>query len=430
MQDLVMANVATQNKGLIARSLFLSRILYFGNRTYSYFYWFFAAYWLVSYGMSYWVPPTPTMFMIMFMPGVLQAILAMMVALRASTLLQNSQLHFVGIRKELFINLLAMCVLFSLPVFDPKNAENLIAIKLLSFMYVSIGMFLMLWLYSLQVLSMLVLVLSVPLVIFLIAKFGATLVVPIWSVLAWGYLAYWLSRSPLQRMFKFENFSNFFDYLIERLKLVKYRTLMTRVLNKEHVILMGEGDGHMNRIFYAQAFSLIFTCLYLLLMQNSKELCLWMILMHMGGSKVRMKLGQSHMKLWLFNDGDRLHQFRVTENLSFRLYAYTFITALMMLVIWIFSNPSLALHGVICLCLVQLFVIAADYYGGFILKIGNPVLLVSLLLKMTFMFALVFIHLDYVWYLVIAAVIISLGAIFRQEAKKRFVSANFTLRAS
>jgi len=430
MYDLVLRNTAPENNGLLARSLHMSRVLYFGNRSYKLFYWIFAVCWMLSYCMSAFVPPGPTVFMVMVLPGILQAILVMMVALRAATLLQNSQLHFVGIRKELFINMLVMCVLFSLPVFDPKNADNLMAVKFASFMYLSAGMFLMFWIYSLQVIPIFFLVLSVPLVIFLVPKFGAALGLLLWGVAAWGYFAYWLSRSPIQRMFKFENFTHFLDYIIERLKLAKYRAILTRVINREQVILLGEGDGYINRIFFASAFSLIFTSIYIITMQSMKELCLWMVLMHLSTSKVRIKLGQSYMKLWLLQGGDRLHQFNITENLSLRLYGYTFLTTLMMLGLWIALNPGLAMHGIICVCLVQMFVITADYYAGFMLKKGSPVLVMSLLLKMVFMLAIVFIHVDFVGYVIAALIIIVLGVIFRQDARKKFVSANFSLRAS
>lgn len=430
MHDIALKNIATENKGLIARSLLLSGVLYFSNSLYRKLYCFFAAYWLVSYGMHLAVPSTQLTMFIMFLPAILQAILAMMVGMRASSLLQNTQLHFVGIRKELFINLLVYCVLLSLPVYDPKNADNLMLAKLISFTYLGAGMLLMVWFYSLQILPLLLLVVSVVAALCLIPTFGVMFALVGWNLIAWGYFAYWLARSPLQRMFKFENFNNFMDYLVERYRLAKYRTVMTRVLRKEHVILMGEGDGHLNRILFSQVFSLIFTSLYIVAMQSMKEMCLWMIMMHLGGTKARVKIGQSHMKLWLLGGDDRQQQFQVTESLSLRLYAYTFATGLMMLAMWIITNPEFAMHGFISLCLVQLFVIAADYYHGFILKIGSPALVVLLLFKMTFMWVLAFIHLDLVWYAVMAAAIISLGAIFRSDAKKKFVSANFTLRAS
>lgn len=425
-----MSSISVSRAGLIARSFSLAKVLCIGNNIYKYLYLSCAAYWLLSYGLSFWVKPGAIMFFIMFMPSVLQAIVVMMLGMRASTLLLNSQLHLVGIRKELFINLLFVCIVMSLPVFDPKNAENLINAKIISFVFLSTSMLLMLWLFSLQILSMVLLAVIVTAALCLIPFLGLKVSLLGLSMVLWSYFTYWLWRSPLQRMFKFENFNNFMEYLVERFKLVKYRNVMNRVINKEHVILSGEGDGHINRLFYSQAFTLIFTSLYLVVMNNSPILCLWMILMHLCTSRARIKAGQSHMKLWLLNSGDRNVLFCVTEFLSLRLYGYTFLSALMMLAIWIAINPSLAIYGIICLCVAQLFVMAADYYTGFIIVTGTRSLIVTVFLKMAFTLAIVFSHFDYIWYMVLALVIILLGIMFRNDAKKRFVSANLTLRAS
>ncbi len=425
-----MSSVAVANESLIAKSLRFSKVLYFGSSIYRYLYCVFAASWVASYCVSIMAPPNATTFLLMVLPAILQSVLAMDVGIRASNLLQNPQLHLVGIRKELFVNLLVFCVLLSLPVYDPKSAQNLINAKLISFTLLSFGMLIMVWLYSFQILSIFMLSATALGAIFLVPVFNITLVLMAWSLLAWGYFAWWLAQNSLQRTFKFENFNSLFDYLIERLRLLKFRRILVSVYRKEHAILLGDGDGHISRLFFASAFSLIFTGIYVVAMQSLKELALWMILMHLSGSKARIILGQHSMRLWLLNDGDRLDQFRVTEALAFRLYGYTFLTALLILAIWIAINPGSTMHGIITLCVAQLFIIAADYYNGFITKIGSPSLLLVLLTKMTFMFAIAYSSLDFIGYAILAATITLLGVALRQRAKHSFLTANLTARAS
>jgi hypothetical protein len=163
----------------------------------------------------------------MVAPIMLQTSLGMYIAIRASQLLMNSQLHLVGVRKEIFLNCLVMCLLFVVLVYDPKNSEYLLHAKLLMFAVFSVASFWLFWMYCLQIVPMIVVVAMVAGAVGLGFLLGVKAALAIFDVALWGYFAYWLWRSPLQRQFKFESFTGLMDYCVERLKIAGLQRALT-----------------------------------------------------------------------------------------------------------------------------------------------------------------------------------------------------------
>jgi hypothetical protein len=336
----------------------------------------------------------------------------------------------MGLRKELYISLLLLGLLFGGLAFDPKDPDNLYRAKLLVFNYLSLGMLWMMLLFSFQLLPMFVLGLAGGLSIYLAFVVGFNLAMSGLAIFTWAYVGYWLWRSPLQRQFKFESFTGFVDYCVERLKIASLKQALTRVKNKEHVLLMSEGDGYLNRIILAPVFSLIFTLMYVVFMQGMKELCLWMILLFLNGTRAKIKITQSHAKLWLLYDGGRIEQFKTAELLTFRLNVYLLMVASLMLGLWISMNPSLLVHGVAALCLSFLLVVATDYYAGLIMPANKVLLMVLVFVKMGFMVAITFMQLGLMWYLLMAIILVLMCVVFRERAQRYYLGANLSVRTS
>jgi len=371
----------------------------------------------------------PKMAAVLSVPGLLQLVVVMSMGYRGSQLLMNSQLHLVGIRKELFLNSAFLCLLFSLCFFDPKNADNLVNAKFLMFAIYSVSFFWMFWFYCLQLFSLLVVALITTGCIFLIFWIGVKPALLIFSVSLWGYFAFWLSRGKLQRQFKFDNFSNVVDYCVERLKLENLKKALTKVNCKEHVILMGEGDGYLNRIILSPIFTLLFTTFYVVAMRNMRELSLWMIFLLLGGGKPRIKVVQSQAKLWLLSGNSRLEQFYITENLLLKLALYALIPASLLLVIWCQINPELARYGVMGFLLSLLCVMVLDYFAGFIYPGARIFFLIFVFIKMAIMFAFIFLRVETEWYALMAVILIGLLMLARRHAKKNFLVGNLSVRA-
>jgi hypothetical protein len=315
-------------------------------------------------------------------------------------------------------------------VYDPKNPEYLLHAKLIMFAVFSVASFWLFWMYCLQITPMLVVMAMVAVAVGLGFVLSVKAVLVIFDVAIWAYFAYWLWRSPLQRQFKFESFTGLVDYCVERLKITSLKRALTRVNNKEHVLLMGEGDGYLNRIILAPIFSLVFTSFYVIAMQSLRELGLWMILMFLGGTKARFKVMQSPAKLWLLTANDRAGQFNITENISLRLNLYPAVTASLLLIIWLIINPAFLVHGIAALCLSLLFVIAVDYYLGLLSPSGKASLMLLLFAKMAFMFAVAHMHVDLVWYVLVAIILLIACLFFRRRAKINFLVANLSVRVS
>ncbi|RYG10706.1 MAG: hypothetical protein EOO07_21710, partial [Chitinophagaceae bacterium] len=343
---------------------------------------------------------------VMAFPVLVQLLLIMFIAVRASQLLMNPQLHLIGVHKEIFINCLVACLLFVVFIYDPKNADNLFNAKLIMFAIFSTSCFWLIWIYSLKILSMFIVAIMFLIAIGISFIVGVKVAFSAFDISIWMYFAFWLTRSPLQRQFKFENFSGLVDYFVERLRLTSIKRLITTVNNKNHALLMGEGDGYINRIFMAQIFSSVFTLFYVIAMRNLRDLCLWMILLLLLGVKARIKVMQSQAKLWLLNDGDRLAQFNITENIMLRLNIYPVIVALMLLMLWSSINPELMTHALRALFAVMLFVIALDYCSGFVVQGAKYSLLVFMLFKMGFMSAMVFIPFNFLGYVTLVAALL------------------------
>ena len=334
----------------------------------------------------------------------------------------------MGVRKELYISLLLLGLLFGGLAFDPKDPDNLYRAKLLVFNYLSLGMLWMMLLFSFQLLPMFVLALAGGLSIYLAFVVGFNLAMSGLAIFTWAYVGYWMWRSPLQRQFKFESFTGFVDYCVERLKIASLKQALTRVNNKEHVLLMSEGDGYLNRIILAPVFSLFFTLLYVVFMQSMRELCLWMILLFLNGTRAKIKITQSHAKLWLLNDGGRIEQFKTAERLTFRLNVYLLMVAAFMLALWVSMNPNLIVHGVAALGLSFLLVVATDYYAGLIMPANKVPLMVLVFVKMGFMAVITFMQLGLMWYLLMATILVLMCVVFRRRAQRDFMGANLSVR--
>lgn len=430
MQAHVMAVAAAKKSGLIDRCRSLIKVLCFGVSWLRGSFIALFCLWVLAYTAKVLSFSVQAQAVVMMLPVLMQVFIALFIGMRAAFLLGNSQLHLMGLRKELYISLLLLSVLFGALVFDPKNSENLYTAKLLVFNYVSLGMLWMMLLFSLQLVPMLVLTVAGALSVYLIFVVGFNIAMSGLAIFTWAYVGYWLWRSPLQRQFKFESFTGLADYCIERLKIASLKHALTRVNNKEHVLLMGEGDGYLNRVILAPLFSLAFTLMYVVVMHSMRELCLWMILLFLNGTKAKIKITQSHAKLWLLSDGDRIEQFKTVENLTFRLNMYLFLVASLMLIIWISMNPSLLIHGVAALCLSFLLIAATDYYAGLIMPANKVSLMVLVFFKMGFMAVITFMQLDIVWYILIAIVLLSLCVVFRKRAQRDYLGANLSVRAS
>lgn len=430
MHTHVIAADAAKNDGLIVRCVSLMKVLFFGvswlrGSFIALFCLWVLAYTAIALSLSLQVQAT-----VMMLPVLMQVFIALFIGMRAAFLLGNSQLHLMGLRKELYISLLLLSVLFGVLAFDPKESENLYRAKLLVFNYISLGMLWMMLLFSLRLVPMLVLTVAGVLSVYLIFVVGFNIAMSGLAVFVWAYIGYWLWRSPLQRQFKFESFTGLVDYCVERLKITSLKYALTRVNDKEHVLLMGEGDGYFNRLILAPIFSLAFTLIYVVVMQSMRELCLWMILLFLNGTTAKIKITQSHAKLWLLSDGGRIEQFKTVESLSFRLNVYLFLVASLLLIIWISINPSLLIHGIAALCLSFLLITAIDYYTGLIMPANKASLMVLVFFKMAFMAVITFMQLDVLWYLFIAIVLLFLCVVFRKRAQRDYLGANLSVRTS
>ena len=430
MQAHVIADNVANNDGLIARCVSLIKVLCFGVSWLQGCFFVLFCLWVLAYTATALSLPVKVQAIAMTLPVVMQVFVALFIGMRAAFLLGNAQLHLMGLRKELYISLLLLSVLFSGLAFDPKDSENFYRAKLLVFNYISLGMLWMMLLFSFQLLPMFVLALAGGLSIYLAFVVGFNIAMSGLAVFVWAYVGYWLWRSPLQRQFKFESFSGLADYCVERLKILNLKHALTRVNNKEHVLLMGEGDGYFNRIILAHIFNWVFTLMYVSFAHSMRELSLLMILLVLIGNKVKINVIQSHSKFWLLCGGDRIEQFRAVENLTFRLNAYQFLVATLLLVIWISINPSLLIHGVAALCLSFLSITATDYYTGFVVRAKKISAVFLVFLNMGFMVAITFMPLDIFWYPLMAIVLLFLWGMFRKRAQRNFLSANLSVRIS
>lgn len=430
MHTHVIAASAAKKDSLFGRCVSLVKVLGFGDSWLQGSFFALSCLWVLAYTATALSLSVQTQAVLMMLPVLLQVFVALFIGMRAAYLLGNSQLYLMGLRKELYISLLLLCMLFGVLVFDPKDSENIYRAKLLVFNYVSLGMLWMMLLFSFQLLPMFVLALAGGLSIYLAFVVGFNIAMSGLAIFTWAYVGYWLWRSPLQRQFKFESFTGFVDYCVERLKIASLKRALTRVKNKEHVLLMGEGDGYLNRIILAPIFSLAFTLIYVVFMQGMRELCLWMILLFLNGTRAKIKITQSHAKLWLLSDSGRIEHFKTVENLTFRLNVYLLLVAVLMLGIWISMNPSLLIHGIAAVCLSFLLITATDYYAGFIMPSNKVLLMVLLFAKMGFMAAITFMQLELMWYLLMAIVLLFLCVIFRKRAQRNFLGANLSVRTS
>jgi hypothetical protein len=430
MQAHVMAVAAAKKSGLIDRCLSLTKVLCFGDSWLRGSFIALLCLWGLAYTVKVFSLSVQLQAVMVMVPVLLQVFVALFIGMRAAFLLGNSQLHLMGLRKELYISLLLLSALFGALVFDPKDSENLYRVKLLVFNYISLGLLWMMLLFSFQLLPMFVLALAGGVSVYLIFAVDFYAAMSGLAIFVWVYIGFWLWHSPLQRQFKFESFTGLVDYCVERLKIARLKEALTRVKNKEHVLLMGEGDGYLNRIILAPVFSLVFTLIYVVFMHSMRELCLWMILLFLNGTKAKLKITQSHAKLWLLSDGGRIELFKTAEKLTVRLNLYLLLMASLMLGLWISMNSSLLIHGIAAVCLSFLLVIATDYYTGLILPTNKVLLMVLVFVKMGFMAAITFMQLSVVWYLLMAVVLLFLCVVFRKRAQKDFLRANLSVRAS
>ena len=425
-----MLSASMNNSNLMDRSISLAKVLCFGVSWLRGSFIALFCLWALVYLVDYATTSVQMVASVMVAPIMLQTLLGMYIAMRASQLLMNSQLHLVGVRKEIFLNCFALCLFFVVLVYDPKNSEHILHAKLIMFAVFSLAIFWLFWMYCLQIVPMIVVLAMVALAVGLGFIVGVKTTLVIFDVALWGYFAFWLWRSPLQRQFKFESFTGFVDYCVDRLTINSLKRALTKVNNKEHVLLMGEGDGYFNRIILAPIFSVVFTGLYVVAMQHWKELSLWLILLLLGGTKAKVKVAQSSAKLWLLSASDRTGQFETTENISLRLNVYGFLVASLLLMIWLIINPSFVVSGIAALCLSLLFVIAADYYSGLLFLNSKASLVVLLFTKMAFMLVVTFARFDITWYVLIAVILLTLCLFFRQKAKRNFLVANLSVRVS
>ncbi len=425
-----MLNTSMHHTNLMNRSIALARVLWFGVPWLRGCFIALFCLWALVYLVDYATTSAQVVASVMIAPIMLQTILGLYVAARVGQLLMNSQLHLVGVRKEIFLNCFALCLFFVVFVYDPKNSDYLLNAKLIMFAVFASAIFWMFWIYCFQLTSIIIVAVMAVATIALSFQVGVKIAFAVFNVVIWGYFSYWLWRSPLQRQFKFENFTGFVDYSVESLKITRLKHALTRVNNKEHVLLMGEGDGYFNRIILAPIFSLAFALTYVVAMQSMPELCLWMILLLLNGTKAKIKITQSHAKLWLLGMGDRIEQFKTVENLSFRLNFYPFLVASLLLAIWIMINPSLFIHGIAALCISFLLIMATDYYTGLIMPANKASLMVLVFLKMGLMAVITFMQLDILWYLLIAIILLSLCVVFRKRAQRDYLGANLSVRIS
>ena len=425
-----MLNTFMHNSSLMDRSISLAKVLWFGVPWLKGTFVAVVFSWALVYLVDYVTTSAQIVASVMVLPIMLQTSLSMYIAIRAGQLLMNSQLHLVGVRKEIFLNCLLMCLSFVVLVYSPKNSDYLLHAKLTMFAVFSVASFWVFWMRCLQIVPMIVVMVMIAIAVGIGFLLGVKAALVMFDVALWGYFAYWLWRRPLQRQFKFESFTGLVDYCVERLKVTGLQRALTRVNNKEHVLLMGEGDGYLNRIILAPIFSVVFTGFYIVAMQHWRELSLWLILLLLGGTKAKVKVMQSSAKLWMLSASDRAGQFEATENISLRLNLYGFFVASLLLIIWLIINPSFIVNGIAALCLSFLFVIAADYYAGLLAPRGQASSLLLIFSKMVFMFSVTFMRLDIGWYLLVAVILSMSCLFFRQRAKRDFLVANLSVRAS
>jgi len=320
--------------------------------------------WIAAYATYFFSGSVPFTAGVMAVPVLAEVIVALIVAVQASFLLTNSQLYLAGVRQELFFLLFSMCFLFSLFVFDPQNPEHLLRAKLVSFDYLSLGVLWLVWMVSLRLLALSGLVILTAIAIALAYLNGFDSGAAALAFMVWIYFGYWLWKSPLQKKFKYDDFGGVVDFMLDRMKIANMARALRVVRRKEHVILLEEGDGYVNRLLVAPALGLLFTGCYIIFMHQHAELCLFLILLLLIGNRSKLKVATVQKKLWLFSAGSRSEQFDLSEKLLLRLHLYAVIGTGVLMLFWIYANPSQWQRGVSAYLFFQVFVLVADYFGG------------------------------------------------------------------
>ena len=160
-----MLSASMNNSNLMDRSISLAKVLCFGVSWLRGSFIALFCLWALVYLVDYATTSVQMVASVMVAPIMLQTLLGMYIAMRAGQLLMSSQLHLVGVRKEIFLNCFALCLFFVVLVYDPKNSDYLLHAKLIMFAVFSLAIFWLFWMYCLQIVPMIVVLAMVALAV-------------------------------------------------------------------------------------------------------------------------------------------------------------------------------------------------------------------------------------------------------------------------
>ena len=128
MQAHVIAAGSEKNDGLIGRCVSLIKVLCFGDSWLQGSFFVLFCLWVLAYAATAFTESVKIQAALMMVPVLVQLFIALFIGMRSAFLLGNSQLHLMGLRKELYISLLLLGLLFGGLAFDPKDPERAVGV--------------------------------------------------------------------------------------------------------------------------------------------------------------------------------------------------------------------------------------------------------------------------------------------------------------
>ena len=108
MQAHVIVAGSEKNDGLIGRCVSLIKVLCFGDSWLQGSFFVLFCLWVLAYAATAFTESVKIPAALMMVPVLVQLCIALFIGMRSAFLLVNSQLHLMGVRKELYISLLLL----------------------------------------------------------------------------------------------------------------------------------------------------------------------------------------------------------------------------------------------------------------------------------------------------------------------------------
>lgn len=359
------------------------------------------------------------------------------VATKAASIIVNAQLYLINIRSHLFLMLLGLNVSLSIFLVGPVNAfgQDIVWAKLVAFIYFSVATLGLIWMRCLALISVVISLLIFG-IVFLLVHFDLCTALQgalLFCVAVWSYFFCWLKFSGLQRSFKYQNFSGPVDFLIERLKLRKFRALTQVKRNPNIVILSGMSDGLINRYVLSGFFSVLFVAVYLAFVTTFSYafVVAWAIgMIFSQQARFFSSICMRKRNLWMLLIGGRKELFYVLEKQLIKdVLAACLIASSLVLCKFNTENMSASFQfGVFFVCVLSL---VAVLYSDIPVSMKTPIkyrvtkFLVKFLFVMVIPFGMMFSHLSFEGVMVVAGVMLLVSIMSRSYAKARLLHGDF-----